>query len=303
MPKHNSSDLLSPIPILSSIENVQNDRIRATGSSTNRAPSATRRARSPAPEAISSIDAGLAQSSDQSSHTLGKPDEKNDKVSWMSLPRKSQLAILTLARLSEPITQTSLQSYLYHQIASFEPSASRVSIATHVGIVVAAFPATQAFTSVLWGMVADSPHIGRKRVLVIGLLGTAIGSIGYGLSLSWQAAMFWRGFSGVLNGNVGVMRTMISEIIREKKYQSRAFLLMPMCFNIGTVIGPTLGGWLADPVKTYPGAFGPGSIFGGEEGVWWMQKWPYALPNFVSATFLVSAACWVIFGLDEVSVQ
>ena len=39
---------------------------------------------------------------------------------------------------------------------------------------------------------------------------------------------------GALNGNVGVMRTMISEIIKEKRFQSRAFLLLPMCFNIGT---------------------------------------------------------------------
>jgi hypothetical protein len=30
-------------------------------------------------------------------------------VTWMSLPRKSQLAILTIARLSEPLVQTSLR--------------------------------------------------------------------------------------------------------------------------------------------------------------------------------------------------
>jgi hypothetical protein len=30
---------------------------------------------------------------------------------------------------------------------------------------------------------------------------------------------------------------MISEIIRDKKFQSRAFLLLPMTFNIGVIIG------------------------------------------------------------------
>jgi len=35
-----------------------------------------------------------------------KPKET---VSWMDLPRKGQLAVLTLARLSEPLVQTSLQ--------------------------------------------------------------------------------------------------------------------------------------------------------------------------------------------------
>jgi len=37
------------------------------------------------------------------------------------------------------------------------------------------------------------------------------------------------------------MRTMISEIIKEKKYQSRAFLVLPMTFNIGVIVGPILG--------------------------------------------------------------
>jgi hypothetical protein len=37
------------------------------------------------------------------------------------------------------------------------------------------------------------------------------------------------------------MRTMISEIIKEKKFQSRAFLLLPMTFNVGVIVGPILG--------------------------------------------------------------
>ena len=74
-----------------------------------------------------------------------------------------------------------------------------------------------------------------------------------------------------------------------------------MCFNIGTIIGPVLGGVLADPVGSYPSLFGPGSWMGGDEGVEWMRRWPYALPNFVSAVFLTAAALGVFLGLEEVS--
>lgn len=31
---------------------------------------------------------------------------------------------------------------------------------------------------------------------------------------------------------------MISEIIKEKKYQSRAFLILPMSFNVAGILGP-----------------------------------------------------------------
>jgi len=85
------------------------------------------------------------------------------------------------------------------------------------------------------------------------------------------------------------------------RFQSRAFLLMPMCFNIGVIIGPVLGGILADPVGSYPGLFGDDSIFGGKSGVWWMKHWPYALPNLLSAFFLFAAATGVLLGLEEAS--
>ncbi len=74
-----------------------------------------------------------------------------------------------------------------------------------------------------------------------------------------------------------------------------------MTFNIAVILGPTLGGLLADPVNTYPSLFGSKSVFGGEDGVWWMKHWPYALPNLISACFLISAWLLIVLGLDEVS--
>lgn len=74
-----------------------------------------------------------------------------------------------------------------------------------------------------------------------------------------------------------------------------------MCFNIGVIIGPILGGSLADPVHSFPSIFGSGSFIGGKDGVWWMEYWPYALPNVLSALFIFSSLLAVFFGLDEVS--
>lgn len=230
-------------------------------------------------------------------------DEKAKPVSWSQLPKKGQLTILTLARLSEPLTQTSLQSYMFYQLKSFKlPNGSSPTdgaVARQAGILQAAFTGAQFLTAMLWGRAADSSAFGRKRVILIGLLGTAIGSLGFGFSSSFTQAVFWRCVGGMLNGNIGVMRTMISEIIKEKKFQSRAFLLMPMTFNIGVIIGPLLGGLLADPVGSYPGIFGPGGSIGGKTGIWWLEHWPYALPNVVNATFLTISATALIFGLDE----
>lgn len=232
-----------------------------------------------------------------------RPDEKAKPVSWSSLPKKSQLAILTLARLSEPLTQTSLQAYMFYQLKSFKTASGETpsdsTVAQQAGVLAAAFTFAQFLTAIMWGRLADSERLGRKKVILIGLFGTAIGSLGFGFSGSFATAVFWRGMGGMLNGNMGVMRTMISEIVKEKKFQSRAFLLLPMTFNIGVIIGPLLGGLLADPVGSYPHIFGPGGSIGGEKGVWWLTRWPYALPNVVSACFLTGSALGVTFGLEE----
>jgi hypothetical protein len=166
---------------------------------------------------------------------------KGKPVLWRSLPRKDQLFILTLARLSEPLTQTSLGSYLFYQLQSFDPSLPESTIAYQAGIIQAAFPFAQFLTAMLWGRFADSPHGGRKLAINIGLLGTMCSIIGFGFSHRFGVAVAFRLFGGALNGNIGIMRTMISEIIKEKKFQSRAFLLLPMTFNIGVIVGPILG--------------------------------------------------------------
>lgn len=166
---------------------------------------------------------------------------KEKPIPWRSLPRKDQLFVITLARLSEPLTQTSLGSYLFYQLQSFDKTLPDATISYQAGVINAAFPFAQFLTAMLWGRVADSEYGGRKRVVYIGLLGTMCSIIGFGFSQSFPMAVACRCLGGVLNGNIGVMRTMISEIIKEKKYQSTAFLILPMTFNIGVIIGPILG--------------------------------------------------------------
>ena len=165
---------------------------------------------------------------------------KPGPVSWRDLPQKSQLAVLTLARLSEPLTQTSLQAYMFYQLISFDPSLPTSTISAQAGMLQGSFTAAQFVTAIMWGRMADAEWSGRKLVLLIGLAGTGLSCVGFGFSGTFWQAMVCRTLGGALNGNVGVMRTMISEIIKEKRFQSRAFLLLPMCFNIGLFDGPPL---------------------------------------------------------------
>lgn len=83
------------------------------------------------------------------------------------------------------------------------------------------------------------------------------------------------------------------------KNNAVTLLTMNQAYSSGVVIGPILGGFLADPIASFPDVFGPGSLLGGKTGIKWMQSYPYALPNVVSACFILTSALCVVLGLDE----
>ena len=106
---------------------------------------------------------------------------------------------------------------MFYQLKSFDPSLSDAVIATQAGLLFSCFTGAQTLTAIMWGRLSDSEKVGRKMVVMIGLSGTLLSVLGFGFSRTfWQAAVF-RTMGGALNGNLGVMRTMISEIVQEKK--------------------------------------------------------------------------------------
>jgi MFS family permease len=95
---------------------------------------------------------------------------------------------------------------MFYQLKSFKlengEAPSDSTVAQQAGMLAAAFTGAQFLTAIMWGRLADSEMFGRKRVILIGLLGTAIGSLGFGFSSSFAVAMFWRAIGGSLNGNM-----------------------------------------------------------------------------------------------------
>jgi len=137
---------------------------------------------------------------------------KRKTASWRELPRKGQLALLIISRLSEPLTQTSLQSYMFYQLKSFDPAIPDSTISAQAGWMAAGFTAAQFCTAFLWGRAADSELLGRKKVIIMGLFGTMISALGFGFSSNFISAILFRCIGGALNGNVSVMRVVSHEL-------------------------------------------------------------------------------------------
>ncbi|KAL7939539.1 MFS general substrate transporter [Trichoderma chlorosporum] len=208
-----------------------------------------------------------------------------DATSKPKLPVQ-QLAILAVARFAEPLAYTSVWPYLPEMIRGF--GVKRDEVAKWAGITSSAFSVCQSITAVPWGKASD--RFGRKPVLIYGLISTMICFIIWGMSTSLIMAITVRAIMGGGNGNVGIIRTMVAEMVTEKELQPRAFSIMPLVWSLGSVVGPAFGGFFAQPAKQFPGLFGNIELF---------KKFPYLLPNLLATVFFLISAASATFFLKE----
>ncbi|KAB5551626.1 hypothetical protein DKX38_008937 [Salix brachista] len=82
---------------------------------------------------------------------------------------------------------------------------------------------------------------------------------------------------GSLCGILGPMRAYASEVCR-KEYQALGMSIISTSWGIGLVLGPALGGFLAQPAEKYPDIFSTDSLFG---------RFPYLLPCLLISIFSV----------------
>jgi MFS family permease len=94
----------------------------------------------------------------------------------------------------------SIFPYIYYMIQDFNITDDSNKISVYAGMVTSAFTLAEFSTGVLWGRLSDK--IGRKPVLLFGLLGTALSVLVFGFAPSLPVALFARALGGLLNGYV-----------------------------------------------------------------------------------------------------
>lgn len=76
-----------------------------------------------------------------------------------------------------------------------------------------------------WGGVSD--RVGRKPVLVLGCLGTMLSMIVVGFASNIWIALLGRAFGGLLNGNIGVIQTMVGELVTKPEHERKLNRALP----------------------------------------------------------------------------
>lgn len=209
----------------------------------------------------------------------------------------AQLLILAAIRFAEPIAFTSLFPYIYFMVRSFHEGKDEHLVARYAGYISGAFAFAQVLTGILWGRFSD--RHGRKPVVLIGMIGSIISLLMFGLSRNFYMAISARIIAGLLNGNVGVIRTIIGEIATKRRHQPIAFTIMPLLWQIGCVIGPVVGGYLADPLTSHPEWFVDGGPLHETVFERLFSRYRFLLPNLVVASILSCGLLFAFLFLDE----
>ncbi|KAF8501373.1 member of major facilitator superfamily multidrug-resistance, DHA1 sub-family [Russula emetica] len=207
-----------------------------------------------------------------SESTLQKP---STPVPW------AQVWILLVLQLAEPLTSQVIYPFtpeFVRNVGITHGDESRVGY--YVGMMQSVFFATQAITVLHWSRLSDV--VGRKPIILVGLFGLSLSMFSFGLSTTYWGAALCRSLNGALNGNVGIIKSIVAEITDPTNIP-QVYAYMPIAWSFGGALGPMIGGSLSRPTERFP------DIFGNSE---FLRNYPYFLPCAVSATF--SAFAWFL---------
>ncbi len=123
-----------------------------------------------------------------------------------------------------------------------------------IGWLIAIYSLVQFFSGPLLGRWSD--HIGRRTILLLSLLGTAVGFFIMGAAQSLALLFAARILAGFTGGNISTAQAYIADVTTPEK-RARGMGIIGAAIGMGFIFGPALGGLLSQHDLTLLGVTVP----------------------------------------------
>ncbi|KAJ2539009.1 hypothetical protein EV175_006395 [Coemansia sp. RSA 1933] len=160
-------------------------------------------------------------------------------------------------------------------------------IAFYAGLLLTSYQFLRTLTIMQWGILSD--RIGRRPVILMGMLGDLVTFVLFGVSKSFGWALVLRSLNGFFTGGTVVVKSVIAEISDDTN-RGRMMAMFPLMWHLGSMLGGAIGGLLVNPAENYPWLFGNSVVF---------REYPYLLPCLVGASISLFGLVVGLFCLEE----
>ena len=151
-----------------------------------------------------------------------------------------------------------------------------------VGLLMSSYSLAQFVFAPVWGRLSD--RVGRRPILLLGLLGSVAGFTIFGLASTLSMLFLGRALMGIFGATIPTAQAAVADVTAPED-RARGMGLIGAAIGLGFILGPALGGLLANlsSVLRLP-------LF---------ERNPYALPCLASAALAASNLVAAAFFLPE----
>lgn len=146
---------------------------------------------------------------------------------------KGSLALIFFVMLMDIIGITILSPVAPKIVLRYSDSAMMVTMITVI------YAGGQFVAAPLLGKIGD--RIGRRPVLILGMLGQAVGYVVFGIGGSLWMLFLGRLIGGITSGNISAANAYIADVSKPEE-RSKNFAMISTAWSLGLILGPMLGG-------------------------------------------------------------
>jgi DHA1 family tetracycline resistance protein-like MFS transporter len=137
-----------------------------------------------------------------------------------------------------------------------------------VGLLATSFSLMQFIFAPIWGRLSD--RVGRRPIILLGLLGSCLSYLGFGMAGTLTALFAARIFAGIAGANIPTAQAVVADLTTPEN-RAKGMGMIGAAFGLGFIFGPAIGGFLSRYGYAMPAFFASG----------------LSLANFVAAWFLL----------------